>query len=73
MSSQAEPRRRGIVVPAIFVLVAVAVFCALGTWQIERKAWKEGLIDVLEAKLSAQPVALPPRDQWPQDKTASAK
>jgi surfeit locus 1 family protein len=66
MNLPAEPRRRGIVGPVIFVLVAVAVFVALGTWQVERKAWKEGLIAELNAKLSAQPVALPPRDQWPQ-------
>lgn len=66
MSLQAEPRRRGIVVPVIFVLAAVALLFGLGTWQIERKAWKEGLIAELEAKLSAPPVALPPRAQWPQ-------
>jgi surfeit locus 1 family protein len=65
MSSRAGPRRRGIIVPVIFVIVAVAVFAVLGTWQIERKAWKEGLIADLNAKLSTQPVALPPRDQWP--------
>jgi surfeit locus 1 family protein len=66
MSSRVEPRRRGIVVPVVFTLVAVAVFVTLGTWQLERKAWKESLIAELEAKLSAQPVALPARDQWPQ-------
>jgi len=66
MSSQAGPRRRGIVVPIIFTLLAVAVFVALGTWQVERKAWKEGLIAQLDARLSAQPAALPPRDRWAQ-------
>jgi len=66
MSSQAEPRRRGIAGPIIFMLVAIAVFVALGTWQLERKGWKEGLLADLATKISAQPVALPPRDQWPQ-------
>ena len=66
MSLQAEPRRRGIVVPIIFVLVTCAALVSLGTWQLERKSWKEGLIAELESKLSAQPVALPPREQWPQ-------
>jgi surfeit locus 1 family protein len=66
MTSRAEPRRRGIVGPVVFVLVMVAVFVALGTWQVERKAWKEGLIAQLDARLSAQPAALPPRDAWPQ-------
>jgi surfeit locus 1 family protein len=63
MSVQAEPRR-GIVVPIIFVLVAVAVLAALGTWQIERKSWKEGLIAQLNDKISARPVPLPPQQQW---------
>ncbi|MGB9365119.1 MAG: SURF1 family protein [Xanthobacteraceae bacterium] len=66
MSSQAGPRRRGIVVPIIFILAVVAGLVALGTWQLERKSWKEGLIAELEEKLSAPPVALPPRERWPQ-------
>jgi surfeit locus 1 family protein len=66
MSSQAEPRRRGIVIPIVFVLAAVAGLVSLGTWQLERKAWKEGLIAGLEDKLYAAPVALPPRARWPQ-------
>ena len=63
MSVQPEPRR-GIVVPVIFVLVAVALLAALGTWQMERKSWKEGLIDQLNDKLSAQPVPMPPHERW---------
>jgi surfeit locus 1 family protein len=63
---QAEPRRRGIAVPIIFTLVAVAALVALGTWQLERRSWKEGLIADLQDKLSAAPVALPPRERWPQ-------
>ena len=66
MTSQAEPRRRGIVIPIVFTLVAVAVLVALGTWQVERKTWKEGLIAALQDKLSAAPVALPPHERWPQ-------
>ena len=62
MNAQAEPRRRGILVPVVFVLAAVAGLVALGTWQLERKAWKESLIAELESKLSAQPVALLPRE-----------
>jgi len=66
MTMQATSRRRGIVIPIVFVLVAVAGLVALGTWQLERKTWKEALIAELEAKLSAPPVALPPRQHWPQ-------
>ncbi len=64
MSVQAGARRRGIVIPIVFVIVAVAGLVALGTWQLERKSWKEGLIAELEGKLSAPPVTLPPRERW---------
>ena len=48
--------------PILFTLVAVASFIALGTWQLQRKAWKEALIESLEQRLSSPPVDLPPRD-----------
>jgi surfeit locus 1 family protein len=66
MTAHAGPHRRGIVIPIVFTLVVVAVLGALGTWQLERQAWKEGLIAELEDKLSAAPVVLPPRERWPQ-------
>jgi surfeit locus 1 family protein len=43
---------------------AFVVLTALGSWQLERKAWKEGLIDTLTRRLVAPPIALPPTDQW---------
>jgi len=45
-------------------LGALAVFIGLGTWQIERKAWKEDLIDTLTRRLEAEPVELPPPADW---------
>jgi surfeit locus 1 family protein len=36
----------------------------LGSWQLQRKAWKESLIDTLEQRLSAPPVPLPPQATW---------
>ena len=39
---------------------------ALGTWQLQRKAWKESLIASLNAQLAAPPIALPPPASWPQ-------
>jgi len=47
------------------MLAALAVLIGLGTWQLERKAWKEGLIASLTERLSARPVALPPPAEWP--------
>jgi surfeit locus 1 family protein len=66
MSVQTAPPRRGIVVPTIFVLVVLGVLVSLGTWQLERKAWKEALIAELESKLAAKPTDLPARERWPQ-------
>jgi cytochrome oxidase assembly protein ShyY1 len=50
--------------PILFVLAALATFVALGTWQVERKAWKEALIASLDARLSALATPLPPAEAW---------
>jgi len=51
----------GLLIPAA---VAFFVLIALGSWQIQRKAWKENLIAVLNAQLAAPPIALPPAAAW---------
>jgi surfeit locus 1 family protein len=56
--------RRSLVLPAIFVLGALGVLIALGTWQLERKAWKEGLIATLNNRLSAPPAPMPAPERW---------
>ena len=56
--------RAGLAVPTLFALAALVTFVGLGTWQIQRKAWKEALIETLEQRLSAPPAALPPRERW---------
>src|SRR5271167_444818 len=53
---------RSLLLPA---LLAFAVLIALGTWQIERKAWKENLIASLTARLAEAPEALPAPTTWP--------
>jgi cytochrome oxidase assembly protein ShyY1 len=57
--------RKNILLPSLFALAAFFVLIGLGTWQIERKAWKEELIVMLDQRLTAAPAALPLRDQWP--------
>ena len=65
MSAPANTKKRrswlGLLIPA---LLAFAVLAALGTWQIQRKAWKEGLIAALTERLAAPPVAVPAPDRW---------
>lgn len=60
------PRRRSWLT---LLVPAVLVFCfliGLGVWQLQRKAWKEGLIAELTERLAAPPEALPLPKSWPQ-------
>ena len=58
-------RRRGVLFPALFTLVALIVLLALGTWQLDRRQWKEALIDGLTRRIAMPPASLPPRENWP--------
>lgn len=40
------------------------VFAGLGTWQVQRLAWKRDLIARVEARVHAAPVAVPAGSQW---------
>nr|WP_260690881.1 SURF1 family protein [Rhizobium laguerreae] len=42
----------------ILVLIALAILISLGTWQVERLHWKEGLIADIAARQAASPVPL---------------
>jgi surfeit locus 1 family protein len=56
--------RSGLAIPVLFALASFVVFIGLGTWQVQRKVWKEALIASLEQRLNAPPVALPPSERW---------
>ena len=43
----------------MFGLVGCAVLIALGVWQVQRLAWKAAYLATIEAKIGAEPVALP--------------
>jgi surfeit locus 1 family protein len=54
-----------------WLLIAVAAFAtvgfgALGVWQIERRAWKLALIERVEQRVHAAPLAAPGPGEWPQ-------
>jgi surfeit locus 1 family protein len=40
------------------------VLIGLGTWQLERKTWKEGLIATLAERTTAEPVPLAAPERW---------
>lgn len=46
--------------PGLFTLAALAVLLALGKWQLDRKAWKEGIVAKIEKRVGAPPVDLIP-------------
>ncbi|MGR9188712.1 SURF1 family protein [Rhizobium leguminosarum] len=52
------PRRRLPVLTGILVLIALAILISLGTWQVERLHWKEGLLADIAARQAASPVPL---------------
>ncbi|MFD0909402.1 SURF1 family protein [Ruegeria arenilitoris] len=50
---------RRILFLLIFGLAGLAVLVSLGTWQVQRLAWKEGVLADIEARIAADPVPLP--------------
>ena len=50
---------RRIVVPLLFGLIGAAILIGLGSWQVSRLQWKQGILSAIEAKIAAAPVALP--------------
>jgi surfeit locus 1 family protein len=57
-------------------VAAVVLFCAfmmLGTWQVQRRAWKLDLIARVDERVHAPPVAPPPPAQWPQVTAANSE
>jgi surfeit locus 1 family protein len=51
-------RSAGLIRPAFMTVIGLSILCGLGTWQLQRKAWKEALIAEIEARTTAAPVSL---------------
>ena len=64
MNGPQARRRAGVVGPGLAALIMLVGLLALGNWQLERKAWKEDLIDTLGQRLAGAPVDLPPPQSW---------
>lgn len=50
---------RALLPPLILGVAGAAALIALAVWQMNRLAWKEGLIAGIEARMAAAPVGLP--------------
>lgn len=53
---------------AVLLVLGIALFLgfvALGTWQVQRRVWKLELIERVDQRVHAAPVALPPASDWP--------
>ena len=57
-------RVRILLAPTLATLLMAAFLIGLGIWQIQRLAWKEGLIREIDERTTAAPVPLSPRSAW---------
>lgn len=68
-SPRHRPRRRGarggFWALLLGGVVLLAGFVALGSWQLQRLAWKQDLLARLEQRLGAAPTAAPGAPAWP--------
>jgi surfeit locus 1 family protein len=56
---------RGLILPGVLSLAALAVLISLGNWQMQRLAWKENLIATVSARVQEPLKPLPPASAWP--------
>lgn len=50
---------RRMIIPALFGLIGCAILLSLGTWQVKRLAWKEGILSEINTEIAAPPIPLP--------------
>lgn len=54
--------------PTILTVIGLVILCSLGTWQVKRLAWKEGLLALIDERMARPPVSLPvdipDAEQW---------
>ena len=50
---------RRMILPLMFGILGCAILVSLGVWQLQRLAWKEGILAEIAARMTAAPVAVP--------------
>ncbi|MEJ1157763.1 SURF1 family protein [Prosthecomicrobium sp. N25] len=58
-----SPFRR-LLWPTVATAIALAILAALGTWQLQRLAWKEALVARVAERTRLPPIPLPPEAVW---------
>lgn len=64
----ARERSRSTFMKAVLALAGIALFISfisLGTWQVQRRAWKLDLIERVNTRVHSQPVPVPAQPAWP--------
>ncbi len=56
---------RGLILPALFSAVGIAILLKLGFWQLDRLAWKNDLIARVQARMTVPSVPAPFEIEWP--------
>jgi surfeit locus 1 family protein len=55
---------RSLVLPGFAALIALAILIGLGTWQLQRKAWKDGLLSQIETRAYGESGPVVPEAGW---------
>lgn len=53
-----EMKSKGLLWPALMTVLGIALLLGLGTWQLKRLEWKQGLIADIAARSQGEPVTL---------------
>jgi surfeit locus 1 family protein len=54
-----KPVIKRMIGPIVMGVIGIAILLWLGTWQVQRLAWKEGVLAEISAEITAAPVPLP--------------
>jgi surfeit locus 1 family protein len=65
LARNAPGARARLILVCLLALAAFAIFVALGTWQLQRRAWKLDLIARVNARVHAPPALAPGPAVWP--------
>lgn len=57
-------RTRGLLWPTVTLLLCLPILIGLGTWQLQRRDWKNALVAEIEAGFKSQPIELETVKDW---------